>query len=84
MYGMYSSNTGVLAGFGGILLLILLLVFIVWLLAINMLIKAAREKGYHRNSSGILWVIGIFASPVILGLYTASLPDHSEDANRRN
>lgn len=47
-----------------------------WLLAINMFIEAAREKGYYKDGgAGQLWFIGIFATPIVVGLYTTSLPD---------
>ena len=37
-------------------------------------------KGHGQDGTGSLWFIGIFASPIVLGLYTASLPDRSASA----
>ena len=44
--------------------------------AINLLIKAGRAKGYAMENAGILWFVGIFATPILVGLYIASLPDN--------
>lgn len=55
-----------------------LALFIVWLMAIYLLVEAAKEKGFHRDGAGMLWLVGIFASPIVLGLYTASLPDRGQ------
>lgn len=64
-------------GLVSLLIIPLFVAFIISLVAISLLIKAAKEKGYHRSSAGILWLVGIFATPVVLGLYTASLPDRN-------
>lgn len=66
-------------GFTTMLIIIplLLIAFAISLVAISLLIRAAKEKGYHCSSTGILWLVGIFATPVVLGLYTASLPDRN-------
>ena len=44
--------------------------------AINLLIKAGRAKGYEMENAGILRFVGIFATPILVGLYIASLPDN--------
>ena len=54
--------------------------FVISLIAISLLVDAAKAKGFHRNDAGTLWFVGIFASPIVLGLYTASLPDRSAPA----
>ena len=64
----------------GLLIFVLLTAFVISLIAISLLVDAAKAKGFHRNDAGVLWVIGIFASPIVLGLYTASLPDRSAPA----
>lgn len=56
----------------------LIVCFIAWLLAISLIIKAAQAKGFHRDGTGKLWFIGIFATPIVLGLYVASLPDRGQ------
>lgn len=59
-----------------IVLVFLLLVLVAFLASISLFIDAAKEKGYYKNGgTGILWFIGIFATPIVVGLYTASLPD---------
>lgn len=50
---------------------------VAWLLAINLLIKTGMAKGYSMSNTGILWFIGIFASPIVLGIYIMALPDKS-------
>lgn len=64
-------------GFESLIVLVyLLLVLAAFLASISLFIKAAKEKGYYENGgTGILWFIGIFATPIVVGLYTASLPD---------
>lgn len=65
-----------------VLLAIGIACLIAWLMAISQLVEAARMKGHCQNGDGMLWFIGIFASPIVLGLYTASLPDraaHTQD-----
>lgn len=57
--------------------LVPLLFFIIGLFATNLMIKAAQMKGHHADSTALLWVIGIFCTPIVLGLYVAGLPDRS-------
>lgn len=63
----------------GIPLLVWVVVFVAWLLAISLIIKAAQAKGWHKDGTGKLWFIGIFATPIILGLYVAALPDRGKE-----
>ena len=59
-----------------IMLVILILVLAAFLASISLFIKAAKEKGYYEHGgTGLLWFIGKFATPIVVGLYTASLPD---------
>ena len=71
---------GLIEGIATILPLVLIIAFFISLLVISLLVNAAKEKGFHRNDAAVLWVIGIFASPIVLGLYTASLPDRGAPA----
>lgn len=64
----------------GLLIFVLLTAFVISLIAISLLVDAAKAKGFHRNDAGTLWFVGIFASPIVLGLYTASLPDRGAPA----
>lgn len=50
-------------------------VLVAWLMAINLFAKIARAKGYYKDGAGILWFIGIFATPIVVGIYVAALPD---------
>ena len=62
-----------------ILIVLAVVILIAWILAIAMMIDAGRAKGYFGGGkTGLLWFVGIFASPIVLGLYVASLPDRSE------
>lgn len=63
----------------GLLLLFFVIaasVLVAWLMAISLFVDSARMKGYYRDGgSGALWFIGIFATPIVVGIYVASLPD---------
>ncbi|WP_248921981.1 hypothetical protein [Olsenella intestinalis] len=60
----------------GFSLLILLAFLVGYFISIPLLIQAAKEKGHYPNGgTGMLWAVGILASPVVLGLYVCALPD---------
>ena len=63
--------------FGGLIFTILIIVVIAaWIRAISLFIDAAKEKGYYEDGKvGDLWFIGIFATPITVGIYTTALPD---------
>ena len=49
-----------------------------WIAATGMFIELAKQKGYYeQGGSGALWFIGIFATPIVVGLYVIALPDKS-------
>ena len=59
-----------------IVVLVAIVLIVAWIMAIMSLIDAAEAKGWYKNEgTGKLWFIGLFASPIVLGLYVASLPD---------
>ena len=64
-----------------LLFIILLVASIADLVSISLFVKLAREKGYCQGkngetvSAGLLWFIGIFATPLVLGIYVAALPN---------
>lgn len=58
-------------------IVIALMIFCVWLLAIHLFVEVAKMKGHHQDGTGSLWLIGLFASPIVLGLYAAALPDRA-------
>ena len=78
---------GIGLALGLVLVLLPLLIgaalIIAWIFAIDELIKAAQMKGHHKDSTASLWFVGIFASPIILGLCIAALPDRSELAETK-
>ena len=76
---MNTSYYNVLAGFGAagvaITFVISVLVIVAYFMSISMFTKVAQAKGHYLSGTGKLWFIGIFATPLILGIYVASLPD---------
>lgn len=75
----YYGSSGASAASGILIFFMIVIVFLVlaaFLASISLFIKAAKEKGhYEHGGTGLLWFIGIFATPIVVGLYTASLPD---------
>lgn len=55
-----------------------LLVFNAVIFAVRLIIDVIQDKGYFPEKTGILWLIGIFATPITLGVYAISLPDKSK------
>lgn len=74
--------------FGLFLIIVSVLVLVAWLLSIDMFINAGKAKGYSMANSGKLWFIGIIATPLVVGLYVAALPDNRkivfEQASRQS
>lgn len=52
-------------------------VFFLVLVAISLFVDLAKEKGHYRDDANILWFVGIFASPVVLGVYVMALSNKS-------
>ena len=82
-YGSTYYGSSAASGDGSVFVLftvlIMILVLAAFLASISLFIKAAKEKGYYEHGgTGLLWFIGIFATPIVVGLYTASLPDLRE------
>lgn len=81
-----SSATEAASGFSAFMsflfVVIAIVVLVAWLVAINLFIEAAKKKGHYKNGgSGILWFVGIFATPIVVGIYVASLPDMEQRSN---
>lgn len=77
----YHAMSPALAG-GSILLaiigyLVVGCIVVAYFVSIAMLVKSARQKGHHRDGSLPLWFMGLFATPIVLGLYVAGLPDRA-------
>lgn len=69
---------------GDVLALILMIalavcVVVAYFMAISCMVKAARAKS-DRFSSGKLWFIGLFTTPVVLGLICCALKDEKSPA----
>lgn len=73
MYGYYFD----LSGIAIFMLIVLAVVLIAWIMAISLFVEIAKDKGYCKNGAGALWFIGIFATPIAVGLYVAALPDRN-------
>ena len=73
---MYYSSSAISA-----FLLVGAIVFLaLWIAAIHLLLEAAKAKGFHRDDAWFPCLVGFFLSPIVLGLYTASLPDRGAPA----
>lgn len=72
---MYYYGSGIEGFILFIMFAITIAVLVAWLMAINLFAKIARSKGYYKDGAGILWFIGIFATPIVVGIYVAALPD---------
>ena len=65
-----------MSGFSVFLVFLFFVMLGAWCYAIYLFIEAAREKGYFKDGgTAHLWFVGIFATPIVVGLYTTSLPD---------
>lgn len=62
-------------GFGVPELVVLGIIAIVaYVFAIKMFVDLAKKNGYYENSgSWKLWVLGIFFTPLVLGIYVLAL-----------
>lgn len=57
------------------MLLLTIAILVAWIMSISLIINAIKAKGYEQITVGTLWFIGLFASPIVLGLYAVALPD---------
>ena len=65
---------------GTLLLLLVLAYLIAMFVAISLMVESAVKKGIPEDQKGKLWFIGIFATPLILGvcvLVMAGAPDEA-------
>lgn len=79
----YYSDPSFAAGLGALGLVVgivgfalVVAVVIAYFMAISSLVKTARAKNCPFGS-GKLWFIGLFTTPVILGILVAAQPDRS-------
>lgn len=50
-------------------LIVSLVVLAVYIVLINMLVKEAINRGYSPEKKALLWLIGLFLSPILLAIY---------------
>lgn len=62
-----------------IMLAIVVCTIVAWIMSINMFIDAARAKGYKMKKTGMIWFVGIFATPIVAGLYVNALPNKNKE-----
>lgn len=53
----------------GFELIVSLVVLAVYIVLINMLVKEAISRGYSPEKKALLWLIGLFLSPILLAIY---------------
>lgn len=61
------------------MLAIVVCAIVAWIMSINMFIDAARAKGYKMKKTGVIWFVGIFATPIVAGLYVNALPNKNKE-----
>lgn len=75
-YGMSSSAMGLTTVF---FIVIPIVVLLVWIMIIDKFIKLAKKKDPSIKTTGDLWVMGFFASPITLGIYVLCLGSGSQN-----
>lgn len=66
-----------------VLIVFLVVVLCAWVALISLFLGVKKEKGYPADNDTLLWFIGIFATPLAVGLYVVALPDKSASRNHR-
>lgn len=63
-----------------LLIALSIVILAAWIVSIVKLVEAYKLKQENGQDAptGVLWLIGLFASPVVLGLYVCALPNRSE------
>ena len=82
-YALGLAGAAAGAGIAALLLWIALVVcaIVAYFMAISSLVKTARAKGCPFGS-GKLWFIGIFTTPIVLGILVAAQPDRGQKADQ--
>lgn len=65
-----------------VILVVAIVVLVAWILAISKLVSFANAKGH--SDAGILWFVGLFASPIVLGLIVCAMPDKQSSFSEPN
>lgn len=74
---MKTGSSGSLEVFFLVAMIAAVVMIVAGFVAISLFVDLAKEKGHYRDDANILWFIGIFASPVVLGIYVMALSDKS-------
>ena len=73
-YNITSSNEAVALVILLITCILIACCMVAYFLSISMMVKTAKEKGCPWGG-GRLWFIGLFTTPIVLGIIVAALPD---------
>ena len=65
-------------GFVVVIVIVSILYLAAALAAITLFTDIAKMKGHYKDGTGVLWFIGLFATPICLGLLVAALPDRGQ------
>lgn len=68
---MYGNQAAVAMTF----LLVVAVAIVVWLVTVALFVSAAKQKGHCADGTAVLWLVGIFLTPLTLALYVCALPD---------
>ena len=71
---MYLAN-----GFGIVLALFYVAVFAAYLLAVRLLADIIQMKGFSVENRWMLYLIGVFTTPIVLGIIAIAVPDRSKE-----
>lgn len=52
---------------------------VAWIYSVYLFVNRAKEKDPKMETSGFLWFIGLFASPIVLGIYVIAMKDVSAE-----
>ena len=71
---MYLAN-----GFVIVLVLFYVAVFAAYLLAVRLLADIIQMKGFSVENRWMLYFIGVFTTPIVLGIIAIAVPDRSKE-----
>ena len=67
------------SGFGFVLALFYVVAFAAYLLAVRLLADIIQMKGFSVESRWKLYLIGVFTTPIVLGIIAIAVPDRSKE-----
>ncbi|WP_343005688.1 MULTISPECIES: hypothetical protein [unclassified Collinsella] len=71
---MYLAN-----GFAIVLVLFYVAAFAAYLLAVRLLADIIQMKGFSVENRWMLYFIGVFTTPIVLGIIAIAVPDRSKE-----